>query len=126
MTPIFAFTQPSAAITTARTALARLQRHLDHVADPAHDGADSTCLAFAVMTLEAIHPPYPPLPDDVGECVDPPRELAAAIAGLLEASERADTAQEVLRYAYVLRELRHLEGSPHLLGPAGDARDGRA
>jgi|GEM_PF-3688651 len=121
MTPHPTFTAPSADITTARLALARLQRHLAEAVDPLHVGDELTSLAFAVLTVEDIHPPYPPLPEDIGPSSGLRADLAAATDALLAASSAATTARETLRLAYAIRDLRGLERSPRLAaaGPGG-------
>lgn len=118
MTPDLAFTTPSAHITAARKALARLQHHLDRAVGPLDPTTDLTTLAFANLTLETVNPPHPPLDADLllelGAPTEPRADLAAAIAALKAASFDADTARETLRLAYVITDLRELENSPYL------------
>lgn len=121
-TPVL-FTEPSGQITEARHAIARLQRHLAHAVGPFDASTDLSSLALAAMSLESIHPPYPPLPPDIGASLDPRADLDAAIAVLLQASAAAGTARETLRFAYVIRDLREVEHSPHLaVRPGTSAR----
>jgi hypothetical protein len=118
--PAPAFTDPSTAINQARYAIARLQRHLAQAVGAIDASADLSSIAFAILTLESVHPPYPPLSGDVVS-EDPAADLDAAIAALLRASGEAPTARETLRFAYVIRDLRELENSPYLVARHGAA-----
>jgi hypothetical protein len=108
------FTQPSDAIAEARLAIARLHRHLAHAVGPLDACADLSSVAFAVLSLESINPPFPPLPPDIAASPDPRADLDIAVAALLQASADAMTAREKLRFAYVIRDLREVEDSPYL------------
>ena len=110
----FTFTTPSASITTARHALSGLQHHLGRVVGKLDATSDLSALAFAILTLETVNPPYPPLDDPDHASADPRVLLTAAIDALKAASLEADTARETLRLAYVIRDLRELEASPYL------------
>lgn len=112
MTPEFDFTHPSADVATARLALARLQAHLDLTLDPLAETTIATDLAFAVLTLEDIYPPYPPIADELTPSVDPRADFALAMNALFAASAAATSARETLRFAYVIRDLRTLEEAP--------------
>ncbi len=114
MTPEPTFTIPSAHITAAREAMVRLHRHLGHVVGALDATGDLSALAFAVLTLETVNPPYPPLHLDLPTRSGPTADLRAAIQALQTASVEADTARETLRLAYVIRDLRELEDSPYL------------
>ncbi|MGQ0631613.1 MAG: hypothetical protein ACT4P1_11255 [Sporichthyaceae bacterium] len=108
------FTEPSDAISEARFAIARLQRHLAHAVGPLDACADLSSVAFAVLSLESIRPRYPPLPPDIAPSIEPRADLDIAVAALLHASADATTARETLRFAYVIRDLREVENSPYL------------
>ncbi|HEX3827252.1 MAG TPA: hypothetical protein VHV82_08275 [Sporichthyaceae bacterium] len=123
MTPEFTFSSPTPQITTARLALARLERHLHTAVDPCDAGADCTDLMFAIMGLEDVHPPYPPLSDEPGAGPDPRADLELALTALRAAIEKSDTAGEILRLALVVRDLLPLSDSPHL-GTAGADQHG--
>ncbi len=113
------FTEPGDLIAAARLAIARVEGHLAAVVGPLDPTTDRTSIALAAMSLESVHPPYPPLPLDVPASLDPEAELQAAIAALRQASTEATSAQEILRLAYVIRDLREVEHSPYLaLRPA--------
>lgn len=117
------FTEPGPQIAEARHAIARLQRHLAHTIGPLDASCDLSSLALAAMSLESVHPPYPPLPPDIGASLDLRVDLDDAIAALLKASAAAETARETLRLAYVIRDLREIEHSPHLaVRPGTSAR----
>lgn len=111
MTIDISFTAPTPEISAARVALARLGRHLDLVLGPLSESLLATDLTFAVLGLEDVHPPYPPLPE-VDPSDDPGGDFAAAVHALLVASSQASTAADTLRYAYVLRDLRAMEAAP--------------
>lgn len=108
------FTEPGDLITAARLAIARVERHLGEVVGPLDATTVLTSVALAVMFLESVYPPYRPLPPDVAASLDPEADLAAAIAALRQASAEATTAQEILRLAYVVCDLREVEHSPYL------------
>ncbi|MGQ0843066.1 MAG: hypothetical protein ACT4QF_02915 [Sporichthyaceae bacterium] len=112
MTPDPTFTTPSAHVRSAREALARLQHHLDLVLDPMTESVLATDLAFAVLGLEDVYPPYPPLAGEPGPSEDPAADFDTAIRALLVASSEAATARETLRCAYVIRDLRAMESDP--------------
>ena len=112
MTPKFDFTHPSTDVATARRALARLQAYLDLTLDPLAETTIATDLAFAVLTLEDIYPPYPPIADELTPSVDPRADFALAMSALFAASAAATSARETLRFAYVIRDLRMLEEAP--------------
>jgi hypothetical protein len=125
MTPEYTFTQPTDEVSTARNALARLRRHLEEVVDPLADTAIPTDLTFAILTLEDVFPPYPPLLEDSEPSDDPLADFTASIDALLGASSSAQTARDTLRYAYVIRDLRCIEADPafeSVIGPRGEAR----
>lgn len=112
MTPEFDFTRPSADVSTARRALARLQAYLDLTLDPLAETTIATDLALAVLTLEDVYPPYPPIADELTPSVDPCGDFALAISALVAASAAATSARETLRFAYVIRDLRAVEEAP--------------
>lgn len=108
------FTEPGDLITAARLAIARLERHFFLAVGPLDATTDLTSIALAVMSLESVYPPYSPLPPDPGASLDPEADLQSAITAVRQASGEATTAQEILRLAYVVRDLRELENSPYL------------
>lgn len=112
MTPEFDFTHPSADVSAARRALARLQAYFDLALDPLAETTIATDLAFAVLTLEDVYPPYPPIADELTPSVDPRADFALAISALVAASATATSARETLRFAYVIRDLRAVGEAP--------------
>ena len=123
MTPDFTFTEPTAHISAAREAIARLEDHLGRVIGPLDATTDFTSLLVASMCLETIDPPYPPLDPDAYTSLEPRADLEAAIEALLAASKAADTAQETLRLAEVVYDLRELTDSPYLDAASTDCGD---
>ena len=114
MNPYLTFSDPPPDVQRARLAMARLEQHLLAVIDPLDPTCDLTSLAFAFLSLEDIHPPYPPLPDGIAPSPDPRADLVLAVHHLRAAAENAGSAAEILRYAYTVRDLHELTGSRHL------------
>lgn len=102
------FTDPPAAVQQARLALARAQRRLaldEHALDPC---CDLTGIGLASLSLEALHPTYPPLAE-VDISADAQADIADAIRLLAVAITEADDAAEVARYAATIADLSGLD-----------------
>lgn len=120
------FTDPPPVVQQARLAMARLERHLFAAIGPLDPSCDQSSLAFAFLDLEDVYPPYRPLPLPVEASEDPRADLDLAIQLLTGASASAGTAVDTLRYAYAIRYLRELDGSPYLVPRTDDGAAWRA
>lgn len=108
MHPDPTFTDPPAAVQQARIALARAQRRLaldEHALDPC---CDLTGIGLAFLSLEALHPAYPPLAE-IDISADVQADIAEAIRLLALAITEADSAAEVARYAATIADLSDLD-----------------
>jgi hypothetical protein len=108
------FATPPETVQRARIAMARLEAHLAQVIDPMAPDFELTSVAFAFMSLEDVHPPYPPLPTDLEPSADAAADLDVAIDALGVAGEEATSAVDILRFAYTIRDLREISDSPYL------------
>jgi hypothetical protein len=107
MNPDPMFTDPAGSVQWARIAMARAQRRLALDEDPLNPCLDVTLIGLAFLSLETVHPPYPPLVDtDVS--VDPGADIANAVMFLRAAIAETLSAANVARFAATIDDLSEL------------------
>lgn len=108
MNPEPTFTDPPDVVQQARKALASAQRRLALDEQPLNPCCDITGIGFAFLSLESVHPPYPPLMD-IELSADAQADVLDAIRFLGAAITRAETAADVARYAAAIADLSDLD-----------------
>lgn len=88
--------------------MARAQCRLALAQQPLDPCCDVTGIGLAFLSLEALHPSYPPL-IDVEPSVDPQSDIADALRFLGAAIAHAETAADVARYAATIADLSDLD-----------------
>lgn len=118
------FADPPPLVQQARLAMARLQQHLVETLDPLDPSCDLSSLAFAFLELEAVHPPYTPLPVHAEASVDPREDYDLAVCALIEAMRSADRVVDKVRFALAIRLLLELQDSPPIGPRSSDGAEG--
>lgn len=102
------FTTPPEPVQRARRAMASAEQGIARATDPMTPCPDLSGIALAFLTLEALHPAYPPL-GDIEPSPDPAADIAAAVHHLRVAAKSASSAVDTIRYAITARELQDLD-----------------